>query len=383
MRFAIQADRHREGTQPQCSTVDFSLRPKWPLAYGFTVTATAEPPDSLRWRSIETINREFYRQRPHSYLLRRLVGLVVTVGRPDLVDSAFEDGITLGQHDVRWSGVKLDEDEEQSYLTSEIEVLTYHSAESLLRLVLAHGRPDLPSPAFNLAGLNPQAELYKRAKHNVVDADDESLDALIVASIHGCEAIPEGAFTSGADAPTDDGLAGGRANLRDLLRYAANYIGNRDYQDVYNAAKHGLAVRTGNAGFRLGGGPDGQPIIDQSGEALHCLSAPRDRSKEVEQVTVWSNPGLSFGFIQLALQVMDQVWSLGKFRYAAADFESENFYFRTFEAPLWTDIQRLTYEMGPSRGDGMQFITMPTMRWPLGWVLDRAPGGGVDTGPVG
>ncbi len=320
---------------------------------------------------MELINADFYRQRPHSYLIHRMFGLAMLSGRPDLVEGALGEGIQLGEHDIRLSGsgMELNDEERAAFLTAELEILMYHSAESLLRLVLAHARPDLPSPALNLAALNPQYVLYGQAKDAIVDADDDALDALIVTAIHGCWTIPAEAEFEGGDPPTDEGLEVGRANLREFLRYAAIYIGSRDYQDVYNAAKHGLAVRTGNAGFRLGAGD--QPIIDQSGEALQCLSVPKDRSKEIEQVTVWSNPGLVFGFLHLALDVMDQVWALGRVRFAQPHLDDDpGLAFRTFEAPLWSDVKRLTYDMGPSRGDGPKFITMPTMRWPLGWVLE-------------
>lgn len=326
---------------------------------------------SLRWRSMEHINADFYRQRPHAYLIHRMLGLAMLSGRPDLVATALSEGIQLGEHDVRLrgDGMGLDDEERAAFLTAELEILMYHSAESLLRLVLAHARPDLPSPAINLAALNPQYVLYRQAKKAIVDAEDDALDHLIATAIHGCWTISPEAEFEGDDPPTDQGLEVGRANLRDFLRYAANYIGNRDYQDVYNSAKHGLAVRTGNAGFRMGR-PD-QLLIDQSGEALQCISVPRDRSQEIEQVTVWSNPGLVFGFLHMALDVMDQVWTLGRFRFAPPDHDADpGILFRTFEAPLWSDLKRLTYDMGPSRGDGPKFITMPTMRWPLGWVLE-------------
>ena len=324
-----------------------------------------------RWldRPIEDINAEFYRQRPHSYLTHRLWSVAVMAGRPDLVTQALAEGLTIGGKDVTWSGLQLDAEEQQSFATSELQILTYHTAESLLRLVLAHARPDLPSPAFNVAGLGYQGDLYQQAKRLIVDASDDQLDRLITVAIHGFEAIPDGAF--GGEGPTDEMVVAGRENLRHVLRHTAEHVGDPDYQAIYKAAKHGLAVRTGNAGLRISGPtPDDQPLLDQTGEALVCLSVPRRGERGVEEVTVWSNPAFAIAYIHMALEVMEQIWQLGRYRFDQANFDPDELVIRLFDSPSLAELQRVTRDAGPSHGEGHPAVLLPKMRVPTGWVLD-------------
>src|SRR5690606_13630063 len=148
------------------------------------------------------------------------------------------------------------------------------------------------------------------------------------------------------------------ANLRELLRYLADYVLDLNYRAVYNAAKHGLAMRSGVTGFRIGEGD--QTLVDQSGQSLSTFAIGKRRNGEapVEQVTVWSNPSFNIGVIRFSLEVLEAIWQLGRFRFVGQP-DDEPFHFRTFQGTSLADLHRLTYDAGPSRGEGPAFLTLP------------------------
>lgn len=323
-----------------------------------------EMPTELR-----EINREFYRQRPQEYLYRRLMSLMLMVGRPDAVADALAEGVEVGLAKLQHPGWPVDDEAHVDYLTQEAEVLHFLTAESVLRMVLAHGRHDSTSPALNLIGLRSHRQFYDAIERSIRDADDDTLNDLIVGAVHGSDGdgLMLAPLPGEAHVATPD-FEAGRQNLRELLRHLASYVLEPNYRDVYNAAKHGLTMRSGVTGFRLG--DRDRPLVDQSGQSLSCfaIGQRRDGEAPVDTVTVWSNASFNIGVIRLSLEVLESIWQLGRFRFVGQP-DDEPFRFRTFQAPTLFELHRLTYDSGPSRGRGPAFATIPHMRWPTGIVV--------------
>lgn len=326
--------------------------------------------------AIERINSDFYRQRPHSYLLHRVQALTMICGRPDVVSETLAAGVELAGISMTYPNWSPEPEAHLDYLTLEAEVLLFQTAEALLRLVLAHAPTDGSSPALNQAALKSHTEFYRRLEQHIRDASDDALDHIVINTIHGTDSIgplqlqPIDGDDVGV-APSQTGLEEGRDNLRGLLRYLADYVLSDSCRDVYNSAKHGLATRTGNLGFRLGGGDGQRPITDQSGQALTCIAVGRRNEHgelPVDNVVVWSNPAEALGVIYMSLHVMDAVWQLGKLRHTREE-PDEGFCFRTFEGYSVDTIRQAAYNLGPSRGEGFAFATIPHFRLPTGVVL--------------
>lgn len=326
--------------------------------------------------AVQRINDQFYQQRPHMYLRHRMDALAMVSGEPDIVSQTLAGGVDLAGLSISKTTGSSDPDEHDEYLALESQVLLFQTAEALLRLILAHATTDGTSPALNQAALKSHRHFYRQVNDYIYEASDDDLDELIIWTVQGTDSIAGVEFepiptSSAVGLPTQEGLETGRTNLRGLLRYLANHVLSDNTRDMYNSAKHGLAAQPGIVGFRIGG-EDGQPVLtDQHGYALMCVSVgPRDDEglRPVDQVFVWSNPAEALAITNWSIDVMDAVWQLGKLRHTGKQAE-EGFIFRTFEHPSIDTIRKAAYDLGPSRGDGPAFATIPHFRLPTGIAI--------------
>lgn len=321
-------------------------------------------PDNSFEAALAQVNREFYRQAPQTYFQRRIFALALMSGRPDLVRDALAEGVEVGKARFSHDAWPVDDDDQAGYLAVESEVLLYHAVEALLRLLLAHYPRGGSIPALNLASVTSHRDFYRRVRAAFIDSTDAQLDLLIERTIHGFQA-PENMPDLDDPRFTVEAALEGKANLREFLRYFATFVLEDDHRFVNNAAKHGLAVRHGHHGFRLGGGtPEQPPLIDQSGDAVGCIVVIRDPTsgeQRVEQVTVWSNPERNFGLLHVVLDIMDSLWSIGR----ALHLDEKGWTIRLFDQMSLSQMRQITRATGPSTGEGPAFVEMPHMRWPL------------------
>lgn len=98
-----------------------------------------------------------------------------------------------------------------------------------------------------------------------------------------------------------------------LLRYAVNLL---DDAHLYNAAKHGLAVKPGEFGVSLGAKEN--PIINRHGMALQYLEVIDDEWKKTIE---WVETETSLTYVWMAAELMEQLWNVGRQRYTG---EGEN-----------------------------------------------------------
>ena len=330
---------------------------------------TVQPEEEVAFqRSLDAVNREFYRQAPSDYFKRRLYSMAMMAGRPDLVRCALAEGLSVGAatfHHAHWP---VDDEYQNAYLAVESEVILYHASEALLRLLIAHYPRDGSLPALNLAAVTSHQEFYGKVRSHFVDSTDEQLDHLIERTIHGFRS-PEGMPTVDDPEFTPQAAVMGKANLRPLLRYLARLLLEDDYRFINNAAKHGLAVRAAEHGFRLGGRtPDARPIVDQRGEAVSCITVVKDRTSGetvVDQVVIWSNPIRNLALVDYLLEVMESLWSVARNRFLG----EEGVIVRLFHSYGLEEIFNVSRGSGAGTGDGLRFLEIPHVRLPLGIVL--------------
>lgn len=335
--------------------------------YAPCVTDQADEARSLQ-RSLDAINREFYRQSPRDYFERRLYSMAMMAGRPELVRDALADGLSVGAATFHHANWPVHDERQRDYLAVESQAILYHAAEAVLRLLIAHYPRDGSSPALNLAAMTSHREFYSKLRSYFVESTDDQLDHLIERTIHGFTS-PEGMPTIDDPEFTPEAAMKGKANLRTLLRYLARLVLEEDYRFINNAAKHGLAVRAGEHGFRIGGTtPDDRPMVDQSGEALGCLAVVRDRASNqtgVDQVIVWANPVRNVAIIDYVLVVVDSMWSIARNRI----LDEQQVVVRLFHTHGLETIFNLSRDSGPDAGAGLPFLEIPHVRLPLGITL--------------
>jgi hypothetical protein len=85
---------------------------------------------------------------------------------------------------------------------------------------------------------------------------------------------------------------------------------------VYNAAKHGLAIRAGEASFQLGD----DPLLSASGPSLEYLEVVEedDGQRRWQRTTHWVNLDRSLAYVFMAYRLMKGLWSVASARYAGA-----------------------------------------------------------------
>lgn len=294
--------------------------------------------------------------------------MAIMAGRPDLVAEALAEGVHVGTAVLRHEAWETDDEAQVGYLAIESEVLLYHAVEALLRLLIAHYPHNSSSPALNLAALTSHRAFYNEVRRHFLDSSDDQLEHLVERTVHGFRS-PEGMPEIDHSAFTAEAARQGKENLREILRYLGRFILEDNRRYVNNSAKHGLAVRSGEHGFRIGGGsPEDPVIIDQHGQALSCLAVRTEQMSGqtvVDEVVVWSNPVRNIALINLVLDIMESAWLIGKNRVLG----DPGVLIRLFDTYGLHDILSLSRSSGPTTGEGLPFVEIPHMRLPLGIAL--------------
>ncbi len=255
------------------------------------------------------MNEAFYRGAPADYIFTRLALLMAFEQDTEAVAQALQSGVDLhGVHIEAAPDTPIDSAEVAKYVTIESTLLAHHSVEALLRLFLAHcSQPECPPLA--VASLTSPVQFRERLD---MILDDNLLDdvqrevGMIVVGVHRDD--------------TDERLAmrnGCAAIIRDLAEFWL-----RD-ASLYNALKHGLAGAAGSAVFRLGTSPDDDDATTVFGEGV---SIEYLRRAEVngqgtvwQSATTWIDLHETFAAITLSSQLIDNLWSLARWRYVAGD----------------------------------------------------------------
>lgn len=280
-------------------------------------------------RPFHQLNEEFYSgNTPSTYFRDRLTLLALRRAKPDALADAARDGILWGQLWIASddeSNADMPEGYEDAaqtrFIATESQVLFHHTAEALLRMLLAHeGSPECPW--LRIAGQkNHRAFRIAVAELAKSSWQDERTDRVAEVLMGG---VPE--------KPTPEWIEH-RDNAIRLIRILAARL--NDQSSLYNAAKHGLTMIGGAASIHLvpaAQNPDepefdpaapSAQIINERGvvgaNGINAVYLEREGQAKTgytwHHVTRWFSPEETALLTHVALILMDAIWAVAKVRY--------------------------------------------------------------------
>jgi hypothetical protein len=317
------------------------------------------------------LNESFYKTRPWNYFYYRLNHLVLVAAKQEdvakLLDEPFKVGerLTVGPRDRSGDGdperERIADADLKAFVAAEAAVLLYHTSETLLRVYLVHedrdGKPPFSEcPVLDIArGRNHAAFKEKVEKRFLGNLDQEERRKRARLVFYGTN--DQSAFR---ERPPDDAWTGGPDNIENFLRYYAETFVDAD---LYNAAKHGLAIHPGEVAMQLANN-QGEEILGAKGHAIEYLAEreEKDGSRTWTRATKWVDLELNAAFIMTAMEFMKSIWTVARARYCGEMPEAGvSFY----------DKQPLFDHMFT----GMEGIKVSTMHMPLLYYADQPPNG--------
>jgi hypothetical protein len=250
------------------------------------------------------LNGSFYDQDPTAYFRNRasLLALRAVKGE-ELADLL---GFAWGNLVIGVEGVERTPEEEDDittrFVVAESQVLLHHASEAAIRMFLAHAA-------------NPECPWLEMAALLNFNEFRDSLDEL--AAKVAPDWVRDGAgwaLLGRAPGDVDDGA---RAALDPSIRLL-QALARRLHEDknLYNAAKHGMALLPGVGSFSIQT-EDGDPVLGTDGTQVMYLE--RETASPTEwhwrQTTRWVSPQAALALTHMALALMDGMWTVAKARY--------------------------------------------------------------------
>ncbi len=262
----------------------------------------APRPEDQRLASAQfaELNRRFYGGNPAAYFRSRLHLLLLAAGRSEELDRLMVEGVQYGKlraHIQPAIDAQDDEHELLAYVVTDAEVLLHHSCEALFRLLFAHaGRP--PCPWLEAARLRSFAEFKRRlAQFTELPTSTENV-----------ENVARVFLGRGLEAGNDE-LAKAAAEISRQLAVLAGHLLSEG--NLYNSAKHGLAVVAGTVAFGLDA-KDGSLLIEGEGPAVDYLEV---KSDHWHTTTRFVNITKVLLLINLAVRYIDTIWTVARHHY--------------------------------------------------------------------
>jgi hypothetical protein len=315
------------------------------------------PDDDLDPRSFANLNRTFYGATPHDYFGRRLANLLLTAGRAPELDRLMDEGLSfralkVGVQDgsrpresTPEEGAKAAED----FVTAEAEVLFHHAAETLLRLYLAHefapGKP--PACPWMHISRERSFSVFKARVAARFGSDTDPSDPEILAAVARVFYIVDDPtqLTTDPVVPMERWNAS-ISNIEGYLRGFAHEFLKR--APLYNAAKHGLALRPGEGSVSYGG-----ELIHAEGPMIQTLEIKERNGRPIwTMVNHWVEPDRQIVLTFQAVQLIERLWAAAQIRYLPK--RPAQFHLRFFDGPSWLEIRY----SGPDDAKGMIVETM-------------------------
>lgn len=246
------------------------------------------------------LNAEFYDSSPWTYFEQRLAHLMLVASDHARYRAAFAEPLRLDGVELTVSHRDTGDvpTPEQSFTAIEAEVLLHHIAETLLRFVHGHADEEAPCPWLRMSALTSAAAFKTWVDRHVVQAADEDLAAL-------CDRV------FAVDPGRGDEVAA-------LVRYLELFAGHILDADLYNAAKHGMAL-TGGAERREMTIAD-TAVFRRDGAAVRWLArwpwpATPDRPTRWTRRSRQFSPEAEIGLISIAINMMRSLWIRGRSRH--------------------------------------------------------------------
>ena len=262
------------------------------------------------------LNRRFYDSgsTPHAFVRQRVRALLLA-GSRDVHILEAQRGIRFGRFFVAGfpeDDPLLEEPSVNTFVMTESAVLFHHAAESLVRLVLAHlDEPECPW--LEMRRLTTRSYNDRRDQLLAALTEDKTLQALMKV-FYGIDRSAAG--------PLEEVWPSLEQAVVEFLHHALTTL--RSDADLYNAAKHGLAIAGGEDRLRLlegaeeegaGSVPDEERMLlradGQCLSYLHRGDAPPPRWM---MTTTWANAEENLALTMLASRFISNLWGVARAR---------------------------------------------------------------------
>jgi hypothetical protein len=229
----------------------------------------------------------------------------------DKLPGLFEHEMVIGKAKMSRLGedATMDQEERRDYVSAESTVLLHHAAEALVRLYLAHA-DDEPCPWLEVARLRRPGEFKSRTEAFLTSINTSQTQADLMR-----------VFTGHPEAPAE------RADMwnsaRDGLVILIGHLARTLLTDgaLYNAAKHGLAIRSGAAEMSLGS-PDSDFAISAEGPSISYIDlTDGDNGKRWSTTTSWIQVDENIALTHIASMYIQSLWHIAAHRYTGAAFD--------------------------------------------------------------
>ena len=266
------------------------------------------------------------------YFRQRLQNLVVLAGVPEKLRAIVQEGIQYGQ--VQYGEIATDDanreadeaqlaEDQRRFVISEAEGLLHHVSETLLRLYFAH--EGLPAcPWLEIARERHPGDFKRKVDQRFLSRiPSDQRRAKLAPVFHG--AAERTAF--GDDLPEADWTQ----SLDNIESFLVHYAQVFLEPGVYNAAKHGLAVRPGESMVQLGE----SDLLKQEGPSIEYLAERKDSDGQRRwgRATKWIDVERTIGFIYMATRLIEAIWGIGRGRYVETADRFAVAFFHKFGAP--------------------------------------------------
>lgn len=255
------------------------------------------------------LNRSFYASDPGDHLNLRLQHLLRLAGQTDAELRREEQTYEFGGLSLTIPPISrdpADEDAHKRLVLIEAEMLLHQTAETLLRLFFAHaGKPDVPWIA--ISRLRGHGQFPREIKSRVLrpESSDRLKSDIGIAFFGSAVAHPDLA----ADVKAEREAVVSR--VVGYLRYFAEVVISRD--EIYNGAKHGLAVQAGEPSIRIADIDD----LSVGGPAISFLTKRKSERGGREWVveTHWIDLEREFAFVYMGAWLIRAMWLSARIRY--------------------------------------------------------------------
>lgn len=324
------------------------------------------------------LNDAYYLTKPHEYFDGRLALLTLIAAKPDLLREEFErgleyDGMKVGGAEIQRDTPEEEEQQHTAWLISESVMLKHQISETLLRFYFAH-RPNgegrvSPCPWYAISRELSHVAFKRSVEKRFDDTPLTEPRRDELATVF----YPKPLLSP--DAETMARLPGSIENIEKWLQNAAAwFLGD---SNLFNALKHGLAVRPGPSEMELitahdkERGAEDKPLISADGPAVEFLERFGDENQWHRSVR-WVVPRNLMLETTFMLRLLRQIWQVGRLRYTKHDHDQTSVDLSFYDQPPYDEIVRLMTTTGDADESGGR-ILMTSMRVSLQYVYRYNP----------
>lgn len=247
------------------------------------------------------LNRQFYAMSPHLYIRNRLTSLTLMIAEGDATDDLLASGVEFQGWKIQGDDERTTAEEKEQYATIESVTLLHHSCEAMLRLYLAHEYRN-PCPWLALSSELSFAEFKRKLsalRASLVDQIriDDMLEVFTGTKDPTRLSVPQADWD-------DHSLA-----IVQIFRFALDQV--LDDANIYNASKHGLALRSAPLDISLSSGDI--PFALAGGPSLTFLERTGKPGAQVWQTTTaWISPTKLMAVTLLVSQMIEYMCAVAK-----------------------------------------------------------------------